>query len=225
MRLLLVEDDPKLSRSISRGLRAEGYAVDVAVDGEAALMLAAVWDYDGVVLDVMLPVLDGFDVCRSLRARGQWVPILMLTARGGVGDRIVGLDAGADDYLSKPFDFSELLARVRALVRRAPHERPTRVEIGDLVVDPATREVLRGGETVELTAREFAVLEYLARRAPQVVTRTELLDHVWDSNYVGSTNVVDVHVGHVRRKLWRPSDTCEVIRTVRGVGFVLEAGT
>ena len=222
MRLLLVEDNPKLVRSISRGLRAEGYAVDVATDGEAALIQAGVWEYDGVILDLMLPIRDGFDVCRSLRRRGSWVPILMLTARDGVDDRITGLDAGADDYLAKPFDFGEFLARVRALVRRAPQERATRIVRGDLVLDPATREVLRGAATIELTPREFAVLEYLARRAPQVVSRTELLEHVWDANFDGSTNVVDVHVGRLRHKLHRPSDRDSVIQTVRGVGFILD---
>jgi two-component system OmpR family response regulator len=225
MRLLLVEDNPKLSRAVSRGLRAEGYAVDIAADGEEALMHTGVWDYDLVVLDLLLPLRDGIEVCRSLRERGSWVPILMLTARDGVGDRIAGLDAGADDYLPKPFDFGELLARIRALVRRAPRERPARVEVGELVIDPATREVLRGRTTVELTAREFAVLEYLARRPREVVSRTELLDHVWDANYSGSTNVVDVHVGHLRRKLQRPSDHGELIRTVRGVGFMLDPKT
>lgn len=221
MRLLLVEDNPKLVRSISRGLRAEGYAVDVAADGEAALIHADVWEYDGVILDLMLPIRDGFDVCRSLRLRGSWVPILMLTARDGVDDRIRGLDAGADDYLAKPFDFGEFLARVRALVRRAPQERAARIVCGDLVLDPATREVLRGGTPIELTPREFAVLEYVARRAPQVVSRTELLEHVWDVNFEGSTNVVDVHVGRLRHKLHRPSDRDSVIQTVRGVGFSL----
>jgi two-component system OmpR family response regulator len=225
MRLLLVDDNSKLARSISRGLRAEGYAVDVAADGEEALMHAGVWDYDAVVLDLLLPLRDGIEVCGSLRERGSWVPILMLTARDGVGDRIAGLDAGADDYLPKPFDFGELLARIRALVRRAPQERPSRVELGDLVVDPAKRQVLRGCTPIELTAREFAVLEYLARRAGRVVTRTELLDHVWDANYDGSTNVVDVHVSHLRRKLQQPSDQGELIRTVRGVGFVLDPET
>jgi two-component system, OmpR family, response regulator len=222
MRLLLVEDDPKLSRAISRGLRAEGYAVDVAADGEEAVMCADVWDYDAVMLDLMLPLRDGIDVCRSLRERGSWVPILMLTARGDVDDRIAGLDAGADDYLPKPFDFGELLARIRALVRRTPQERPTCLRVGDLVVDPAAHEVRRGCAAVELTAREFAVLEYLARRPRQVVSRGELLDHVWDANYLGSTNVVDVHVGHLRRKLQLPADQGELIRTVRGVGFVLD---
>jgi len=218
VRLLLVEDDPKLSRAVSRGLRAEGYAVDVAADGEEALMQAGVWTYDAIVLDVMLPLRDGMDVCRSLRERGSWVPILMLTARGGIDDRILGLDAGADDYLPKPFDFGELLARVRALVRRVPSERPSQLEVGDLVVDPATHEVLRGAASVELTAREFAVLEYLARHPGEVVSRATLLDHVWDANYYGSTNIVDVYVGRLRRKLGPP-----LIRTVRGVGFVLES--
>ncbi len=222
MRLLLVEDNPKLLRSIRRGLGAEGYAVDVATDGETALVQAGVWDYDGVILDLMLPIRDGFDVCRSLRQRGSWVPILMLTARDGVDDRIMGLDAGADDYLAKPFDFGEFLARVRALVRRAPQERAARIVRGDLVLDPATRDVLRGGEAIELTPREFAILEYLARRAPQVVSRTELLEHVWDANFDGSTNVVDVHVGRLRHKLHRPSDRDSVIQTVRGVGFILD---
>ncbi|MEA2296050.1 MAG: two-component system, OmpR family, response regulator [Solirubrobacteraceae bacterium] len=217
MRLLLVEDDPKLSRAVSRGLRAQGYAVDVAADGDEALIQADVWDYDAVILDVMLPVRDGMEVCRALRERGSWVPILMLTARSGVDDRILGLDAGADDYLPKPFDFGELLARVRALVRRAPSARPALLEVGDLVVDPATREVRLAGAAVELTAREFAVLEFLARNPGLVVSRASLLDHVWDANYLGSTNIVDVYVGYLRRKLGRP----DLIRTVRAVGFVL----
>jgi len=220
VRLLLVEDNLKLSTAVSRGLRAEGYAVDVAGDGEAALLQAAVWEYDAVILDLMLPLRDGFEVCRGLRERGSWVPILMLTARGGIDDRIRGLDAGADDYLPKPFDFGELLARVRALVRRKPAERPVRLEVGELVVDPATREVLYHGTPVDLTAREFAVLEYLARHPGQVVSRSTLLDHVWDSNYEGSTNIVDVYVGHLRRKL----ASTELIKTVRGVGFVLDGG-
>jgi two-component system OmpR family response regulator len=221
MRLLLVEDNVKLSRSISRGLRAEGYAVDVASDGEQALASAGVWEYDGLILDVMVPGRDGIDVCRHLRARGSWVPILMLTARDGIDDRIAGLDAGADDYLVKPFDFGELLARVRALVRRTPRERPSRIRVGDLEIDPATREVRRGETDVELTAREFAILEYLARRPGVVVSRSELLEHVWDANYLGSTNVVDVHVGHLRRKLGDQAASNGVIRTIRGVGFML----
>jgi two-component system OmpR family response regulator len=215
--LLLVEDDEKLARAVGRGLRAEGYAVDIVGDGDDALVQAAVWDYDAIVLDLMLPGRDGLEVCRTLRERGCWSPVLILTARGQVDDRIRGLDVGADDYLAKPFDFGELLARLRALLRRAPSERPARLEVGDLVVDPATHGVERAGEAVELTAREFALLEYLARHPGEAVTRARLLDHVWDENYTGSTNIVDVYVGHLRKKLG-PS----IIRTIRGVGFALD---
>jgi two-component system, OmpR family, response regulator len=222
MRLLLVEDDEKLARSVARGLRGEGYAVDHAADGDAALLNLDVWDYDAVVLDVMLPRRDGLEVCRILRERGCWAPVLMLTARGEVEDRVRGLDAGADDYLGKPFDFGELLARVRALVRRAPSRRPARLQVGDLIVDPATHAVSRQGQQVELTAREFGVLEYLARNPGQVISRAQLLDHVWDENYLGSTNVVDVYVGYLRKKLEKPFGR-GLIRTVRGVGFVLDA--
>jgi two-component system OmpR family response regulator len=222
VRLLVVEDDAKLARALGRGLRHEGYAVDVVGDGDAALMQAAVWDYDGIVLDVMLPERDGFAVCATLRERGCWAPVLMLTARGQVADRIRGLDVGADDYLVKPFDFGELLARLRALVRRAPPERPARLEVGDLVVDPATHQVSRGGTPVALTAREFAVLEFLARNAGEAITRARLLDHVWDENFTGSTNIVDVYVGYLRRKLEQPFDR-PLIRTIRGVGYALES--
>ena len=223
MRFLVVEDDDKLARAMVRGLRHEGYAVDRAADGNAALMHAAVYDYDAVILDLMLPGRDGFDVCRTLRERDCWAPVLMLTARRGVDDRIRGLDAGADDYLAKPFDFGELLARLRALLRRAPAERPAQLCNGDLVVDPASRAVRRAGVPVQLTAREYAVLEYLLRRAGEVVTRTDLLEHVWDENHTGSTNVVDVYVGYLRKKLEQPFGRA-LIHTVRGAGFRLEAG-
>ena len=222
MRLLLVEDDAKLARAVERGLRHEGYAVDVASDGDAALTQVAVFDYDGILLDIMLPRRDGLAVCAELRERGCWAPVLMITARGQVGDRIRGLDVGADDYLSKPFDFGELLARLRALLRRAPSERPVRLEVGDLVVDLAAHRVTRGGMLIDLTAREFAVLEFLARHPGEAITRTRLLDHVWDENYEGSTNVVDVYVGYLRKKLEQPFGT-PVIRTIRGVGWTLEA--
>jgi two-component system, OmpR family, response regulator len=224
VRLLVVEDDAKLARALGRGLRHEGYAVDVVGDGDAALVNAAVWDYDAIVLDVMLPARDGLTVCRTLRERGCWAPVIMLTARGQVSDRIGGLDVGADDYLVKPFDFGELLARLRALVRRAPPQRPARIEVGDLVVDPATHAVTRAGVAVGLTAREFAVLEYLARHAGEAVPRTRLLDHVWDENFTGSTNIVDVYVGYLRRKLEQPFRR-PLIRTIRGVGYVLEPGS
>ena len=220
MRLLVVEDDEKLARAVTRGLRGEGHAVDTVGDGDAALVQAAVNDYDAVVLDVMIPGRDGFAVCRTLRERGCWAPVLMLTARADVDDRIRGLDTGADDYLAKPFDFGELVARLRALVRRAPAQRPARLEVGDHVVDPATRRVTRGGRDVALTAREFAVLEYLARHPGEVITRTRLLEHVCDENYLGSTNIVDVYVGYLRRKLEQVGAR-PLIATVHGVGYAL----
>jgi two-component system, OmpR family, response regulator len=222
MRLLIVEDDAKLAQSLARGLRREGYAVDVAGSGSDALVQAQVYDYDAVILDVMIPDPDGVEVCRTLRGQGRWVPILMLTGRDGVGDRIRGLDAGADDYLVKPFDYGELIARLRALVRRGAPERPTVLVAGDLEVDPAAHTAARDGREVELTAREFAVLEFLTRRAGDVVSRTELLEHVWDENFEGSTNIVDVYVGYLRRKLEEPFGR-PLIRTVRGAGYVLEA--
>jgi two-component system OmpR family response regulator len=221
MRLLLAEDDLKLARALDRGLRRAGYGVDLAHDGDAALLNARVHDYDAVVLDVMLPGPDGIDVCRTLRDESRWSPVLLLTARDQVADRIRGLDAGADDYLVKPFDFGELLARLRALVRRGPSPRPPTIVVGDLRVDPATRAVTFAGRAVELTAREFAVLEFLVRRPGEVVTRTQLLDHVWDENFLGSTNVVDVYVGYLRAKLERPTGR-RLIHTVRGAGYRLE---
>ena len=218
MRLLIVEDDAKLLRALARGLRQEGYEVDVTQDGEEALSLATDTEYDAVVLDLMLPALDGFAVCESLRRRERWMPVLMLTARTSVGDRIRGLDAGADDYLVKPFDFGELLARLRALLRRAPAERGGIVTIGDLRLDSATRVVTQAGIEVELTAREFEFLEFVETRHCDVVSRAELLEQVWDGHYDGSPNIIDVYVGYLRRKLGR-----DVIRTVRGSGFVLES--
>jgi two-component system, OmpR family, response regulator len=222
MRLLLVEDDVKLVKALQRGLQREGYAVDLAGTGDDALAQAGIYDYDAVVLDVMLPGKDGFAVCRELRRNEQWVPVLMLTARDHVKDRIRGLDAGADDYLVKPFDFGEMLARLRALTRREPTERPAVIEVADLRVDPASHVVTRAGREVDLTPREFALLLFLARRAGEVVPRTELLEQVWDEAEEGSTNVVDVYVGYLRKKLERPFRRRRLIRTVRGVGFMLE---
>jgi len=216
MRLLLVEDDTKLVRALTLGLEREGYVVDAAESGDLAMELARATDYEGIVLDLMLPGIDGFTVCRQLRSEGRWMPVLMLTARTDVTDRIRGLDAGADDYLIKPFDFGELLARLRALLRRGPIERPPIMAIGDLRIDAGTRVVTRSGAEIELTAREYDVLEFLARRPGRVVSRSELLDEIW-SDYEGSPNIIDVYVGYLRKKLGRA-----LIRTVRGSGFVLE---
>jgi two-component system, OmpR family, response regulator len=221
IRLLVVEDDHKLVRALQRGLEAEGYEVDVAYTGEEALSQADDADYDAVVLDVMLPGIDGFAVCEELRRRPSWLPVLMLTARAEVADRIRGLDAGADDYLVKPFDFGELLARLRALVRRSPTEREATLAVGDLRFDSATRTVTRAGREVELTAREFQVFELLARNAGQVVSRPQLLEQIWDDDCDGSANVVDVYIGYLRKKLEDPAGP-QLIRTVRGVGFMLE---
>jgi two-component system OmpR family response regulator len=223
MRLLVVEDEPKMAAALARGLRGAGYAVDLASDGEEAVYEATSRDYDAVVLDVMLPGADGFEVCERLRADGRWQPVLMLTARDGVDDRIRGLDTGADDYLVKPFSFDELLARLRALLRRAPGERPARVEAGELVVDPASHEVRLGGEPIDLSPREFSLLELLARHAGEAIPREAILEHVWDRSQTGSTNIVDVYVSQIRRKLERDGHP-RLIHTVRGIGFRLEAG-
>ncbi len=223
LHLLLVEDDRKLARTLSRGLTAEGYAVDIAYTGDEALELAEGADYAAVILDVLLPGRSGYETCRSLRRRDTWVPVLMLTALGEVSDRIQGLDAGADDYLIKPFDFGELLARLRALIRRGPAERPMRLSVGELHADPITRTVHWHGVDTELTPREFELLTFLMRRPGTTVTREQLLRHVWTEEQSGSANVVDVYVGYLRRKLERDPDRPRLIRTVRGSGFVLEA--
>jgi two-component system OmpR family response regulator len=216
MRVLVVEDDAKLVRALAGGLEDEGYTVDVGRTGDEALSQALAHDYDAVLLDVMLPGLGGYDVCRALRRTDRWVPVLMLTARADVADRIEGLDAGADDYLVKPFDFGELLARLRALIRRGPAERPAVLEVGVLRVDPVNRSVVCDGDAVDLSPREFAVLEYLARHAGRPVSRTQLLEHVWTDHREPSPNLVDVYIGYLRRKLRLP-----LIETVRGIGFQL----
>jgi two-component system, OmpR family, response regulator len=221
MRVLLVEDEPKMAAALAKGLRREGYAVDTAASGDAALLQARVYDYDAIVLDVMLPGPDGFAVCDTLRREDRWAPVLMLTARDQLEDRIRGLDVGADDFLVKPFSFGELLARLRALLRRRPRARPVVLEVGDVMLDPATHEVRRAGRPVELTAREFALLQFMMGHARETLTRTSLVEHVWDENYTGSSNVVDVYVGYLRRKLERPFGRA-LIRTVRGVGYALE---
>lgn len=220
MRILLVEDELKMARAIRRGLEQEGYAVDVCADGDDAVYRGVENDYDALVLDVMLPGRDGFSICRELRDRGRWSPILMLTARDAVEDRIRGLDAGADDYLVKPFAFGELLARVRAMVRRGAPERPSTLTVGDVVLDPATHTVRRGETAIDLTPKEFALLEFLMRHPGEVLSRPRILEHVWDMNYDGFSNVVDVYVSYVRRKLEQPFDHT-FIRTVRGVGYLV----
>jgi two-component system OmpR family response regulator len=218
MRILLVEDEIKMARAVRRGLEQEGHAVEAVSDGDDALRRALDEDFDAIVLDVMLPGRDGFAICRELRTNGRWAPVLMLTARDGVRDRIRGLDAGADDYLMKPFSFEELLARLRALVRRGATERPTTLATEDVVLDPAAHTVARDGTSIELSAREFALLEFLMRHSGEVVSRTRILEHVWDVNYEGFSNVVDVYVGYLRKKVEVPFDR-PFIRTVRGVGY------
>lgn len=223
MRVLIVEDEMKMARVLRRGLEQEGYAVDIASNGTDGLHMATEQDYDAVLLDVMLPGIDGVDVCRGMRERSRWAPVLMLTARDAVGDRVRGLDSGADDYLVKPFSFEELLARLRSLVRRGAKERPATLVSGPLLLDPATRRVERDGRQVALTPKEHALLEYFMRNAGQVVTRTKILEHVWDYNYDGGSNVVDVYVKYLRKKLDTPYGT-QLIKTVRGAGYLLDPG-
>lgn len=220
MRLLVVEDDVKMASLLKRGLEREGYAVDVAGDGTQAIWAGTEVPYDGVVLDAMIPGPDGFEVCRQLREAGRWMPVVMLTARGGVADRVRGLDAGADDYLPKPFSFAELFARLRALLRRAPGERPAVLEAGDLRLDPAARTVHRGGTEICLSTREFSLLELLVRHKGDVLTRADIRDHVWDFAYDGTSNVVDVYVRYLRDKIDRPYGR-HAIETVRGSGYRL----
>jgi two-component system OmpR family response regulator len=220
MRVLIVEDEIKLASVIRRGLRAEGMAADVAVRGEDAVWMAGATDYDAVVLDVMLPGMDGFEVCAKLREDSIWSPVIMLTARDGVEDRINGLDGGADDYLTKPFSFDELLARLRALARRGPVERPAVLTVGDVRLDPATRQVWRGEDEIELSAREFALLETFMRRPGEVLSRFHLLEHVWDYEYENRSNVVDSYVRYLRNKIDRPFGS-KSIETVRGAGYRL----
>jgi two-component system, OmpR family, copper resistance phosphate regulon response regulator CusR len=224
MRLLLVEDEPDAARMLAKGLREHAYAVDVAADGEAACYQAAIADYDAIILDVMLPAKDGLEVCRQLRQDGLAVPILMLTARDGVDARVRGLDSGADDYLQKPFDLRELLARLRALLRRGVRPPlPDRIQVADLELDTRARRVTREGREVPLTTREYALLEYLARRAGEVVGRADIAEHVWDDRYDPVSNVIDVYVQRLRRKIDRPGQE-SLIRTRRGEGYQLVSG-
>jgi two-component system OmpR family response regulator len=220
MRVLVVEDDPKMAALIRRGLSEEGLTVDVTERGEDALWMAGSTDYDAVVLDVLLPGIDGFETCRRLRAEGAWAPVLLLTARDAVEDRIAGLDGGADDYLTKPFSFGELSARLRALARRGQPPRPTTIAVGSLRLDPATRQVFRGNTEISLSAREFALLEAFMRRPGAALSRLELLEHAWDYAYENRSNVVDVYVGYLRDKIDRPFGV-RSIETLRGHGYRL----
>jgi two-component system OmpR family response regulator len=222
MRVLVVEDERKLGELLRRGLGEEGYATDLADRGEEALWMAQAVAYDAIVLDVMLPGADGFEICRRLRGNGVWSPVLMLTARDAVDDRVSGLDAGADDYLAKPFAFEELLARLRALTRRAPAERPPVLEVGDLRLDPAAHKAWRGDQELVLSAKEFALLELFMRRPGMTLSRTRLLDGAWDMAFESRSNVIDVYVRYLREKIDRPFGR-DSIETIRGVGYRLRA--
>ncbi|MFD3457412.1 response regulator transcription factor [Streptomyces sp. NPDC058691] len=222
MRILVVEDDRRLAELLRRGLVGEGYAVDNAHDGPQGLESALENDYDAIVLDVMLPGLNGYGLCARLREAGCWTPVLMLTAKDGELDQAEGLDTGADDYVTKPFSFVALAARLRALIRRGRPERPAVMRIGDLEIDPAARRCRRGTTPVALTAREFAVLEYLGRRSGETVSKTEVLEHVWDDRFDGDVNIVEVYISALRRKLDTPFGR-RTIRTIRGAGYFLDA--
>jgi DNA-binding response OmpR family regulator len=223
VRVLVVEDEERLARALGRGLRAEGMAVDIAFDGETGLHLAREGRFDAVVLDVRLPKMSGYRVCQELRAQDNWVPILMLSAKDGEYDQADGLDVGADDYLTKPFSFVVLVARLRALVRRGAPARPNVLTAGDLRLDPATRSVGRGDDDIALTPREFSVLELLLRRRGEVLSKREILENVWDANFDGDDNVVEVYVGYLRRKIDQPYGR-HALETVRGVGYRLADG-
>jgi two-component system OmpR family response regulator len=220
VRVLVVEDEAKMAALVRKALELEGYSVDIAQNGTDAVWLATENEYDTIVLDVMIPEPDGFEVCRRLRADGRWAPILLLTARDSVDDRVVGLDAGADDYLAKPFSFDELYARLRALTRRGAPQRPPVLEVGDLRLDPATHRVTRADRDVDLSPKEFALLDLFMRHPDEVLTRTKILEHVWDFAYDGTSNVVDVYVRYLREKIDRPFDRA-TLETVRGVGYRL----
>jgi len=222
MRVLVVEDEVRLAAGLKRGLEAEGFAVDVAGTGPDGLWLARENEYAVILLDIMLPGLSGYRVCETLRAEENWTPILMLTAKDGEWDQIEALDTGADDYLTKPFSSAVLLARMRALIRRGTSARPTVLRAGDLHLDPATRAVSRGAASVDVTAREFAVLEYLMRNRGSVVSKRDVLDNVWDFDFEGDPNIVEVYVRHLRNKVDRPFDRA-AIETLRGAGYRLAA--
>ncbi|HEU5048466.1 MAG TPA: response regulator transcription factor [Rickettsiales bacterium] len=220
MRALIVEDEEKMSGIVARGLKAEGFAVDIASDGKQGLEFATSYNYDVIILDIMLPGLSGSEVLARIRQHDRQVPILMLTAMGSVSDKVKHFDAGADDYLTKPFAFAELLMRIRALLRRAPAQRMDIIKIADLEIDRLARQVRRGGKRIELSAKEYGLLEYLAANSGQVLSRTMIIEHVWDQSFEGLTNIVDVYVKQLRNKIDEPFVT-KLIKTIRGVGYMV----
>jgi len=222
MRILVVEDEPRMASVIARGLREQSYAVDVALDGDDGLYQCSINDYDLIVLDVLLPQRDGFEVCRELRARGTATPVLMLTARAAVDDRITGFEAGADDYLTKPFSFRELLARIHALLRRDSHLLPDEIEIGDLIINSSSHRVSRAGSSIQLTAKEYALLEYLARRVGQLVSRADIAAHVWDNDFDPFSNTIEVYMNRLRKKI-DDGHLTKLLHTRRGEGYILES--
>jgi heavy metal response regulator len=221
MRILIIEDEKKVAGFLKNGLKEEGYAVDNAFDGQTGFDMAVENEYDIIILDLMLPGLDGITLCKKLREEGNHTPILMLTAREAVKDRVIGLDAGADDYMTKPFAFEELLARVRVILRKRPVTQELKLEIGNLILDLITHKVKRGGDEIELTTKEYALLEFLMRNAGTIVTRTMIAEHVWDINFETFTNVIDVYINYLRNKIDRDHDE-KLIHTVRGRGYVLK---
>lgn len=222
MRILLVEDDPGVRRFVVKGLREQAYAVDTAETGDEALYQADINTYDLIILDVMIPAPDGFEVCRRLRKTGKRMPILMLTARDAIEDRVAGLDRGADDYLTKPFEFRELLARLRALLRRATELRPPKVTVGELILDTAAQSATRAGHAISLTHKEYALLEYLVRNAGRVVSRSDIAEHVWDETFDPFSNLIEVYINRLRRKI-DPDGSAELLQTRRGAGYMLKA--
>lgn len=222
MQILIVEDEKKIANFLRRGFMEESYAVDIAENGEEALYKFDINSYDCIILDIMIPKGDGIYICRRIRQKNTHIPILMLTARDAVDDKVIGLDAGADDYLTKPFSFTELSARIRALIRRGKKADPVVLTIGNLSLNPATRTAKRGGKTIILTTREYALLAYFMRHPNQIITKTELLEHVWDHNYEGFSNIVETYVRYVRKKLQTQELDKELIHTMRGSGYILK---
>lgn len=220
MRILVVEDEVRLADALRRGLQAEGFAVDVANDGTTGLKLAKESPYDVIILDIMLPGINGFKLCALIREAEIWCPIMILTAKDGELDEAEALDTGADDFLTKPFSFTVLLARIRALLRRSGTSRPTQLTVGDLTLDPASHGVFRGSTSIELTSREFSLLELLLRRKGEVLTKADIIEHVWDYDFEGDSNIVEVYVGYLRKKIDQPFGT-KTIRTIRGAGYVI----